>query len=307
MGPSGAGKTTLLNILAARAGGFLIGNVKLNDRVLEQKDMRMMMNYIPQDDVLFSALTPRETLTYTAKLRIANQSNRQRNQLVNDLMDKLGITRCADVIVGNELIKGISGGQKKRTSVAMELVTNPSILFVDEATSGLDSQTAEDVIRILRDISRTGRTVICTIHQPSFDIFKMFDKLLLLQAGQVVYYGSVAQSTKYFGSQGWACPEVLNPAEYFMRVLTLEKPAGYKQEKNKVNNVGDTMMVGKRIIHRKVPTPWAQAWKAHTLREAKAEPSEGSNFPKRFNRDSVCLLFFLKMVFVIFVYAEIVF
>jgi ABC-type multidrug transport system ATPase subunit len=296
MGPSGAGKTTLLNILAARAGGFLIGNVKLNDRILEQKDMRMMMNYIPQDDVLFSALTPRETLTYTAKLRIANQTEQQRNALVSDLMDKLGITRCADVIVGNELTKGISGGQKKRTSVAMELVTNPSILFVDEATSGLDSQTAEDVVRILRDISRTGRTVICTIHQPSFDIFRMFDKLLLLQAGQVVYNGSVAESTKYFGSLGWACPEVLNPAEYFMRILTLEKPLGYENDKQ-LSYVGDSMMVGRRVIHRKPIGPWANAWKSHSIREedkirnskdfSSSSRSDTPNLPKKFDDDRV--------------------
>ena len=221
MGPSGAGKTTLLNILAARGGGHLIGDITMNRQHLAQSDMRMMMNYIPQDDILFPALTPREILTYTARLRVAGLTEHQREQLGNNLMEKLGIKRCADVIVGNEMIKGISGGQKKRTSVAMELVTNPSILFVDEATSGLDSQTAEDVVKILKEIARTGRTVICTIHQPSFDIFKMFDKLLLLQAGQVVYNGTVKGSVQYFSTLGWPCPEHQNPAEYFMRYSIL--------------------------------------------------------------------------------------
>eukprot|EP00009_Paramoeba_aestuarina_P000145 CAMPEP_0201509294 /NCGR_PEP_ID=MMETSP0161_2-20130828/2392_1 /ASSEMBLY_ACC=CAM_ASM_000251 /TAXON_ID=180227 /ORGANISM="Neoparamoeba aestuarina, Strain SoJaBio B1-5/56/2" /LENGTH=725 /DNA_ID=CAMNT_0047904205 /DNA_START=40 /DNA_END=2214 /DNA_ORIENTATION=- len=295
MGPSGAGKTTLLNTLAARAGGFLIGSVRLNDRALEQKDMRMVMKYIPQDDTLFSALTPRETLTYTAKLRIPNQSNDERDELVNSLMKRLGITRCADVIVGNELIKGISGGQKKRTSVAMELVTDPSILFVDEATSGLDSQTAEDVVRILKEISRAGRTVICTIHQPSFDIFKMFDTLLLLQNGQVVYNGSVADSPAYFADQGYPCSEWMNPADHFMKALG-ETPKGFEAE-NWTPRHQDTMMVGNRVIHRRQQGAWAAAWQEHLVASNAIDHSakqkrRGSltkhglpNFPKKFDDD----------------------
>ena len=302
MGPSGAGKTTLLNTLAARAGGFLIGSVRLNDRALEQKDMRMVMKYIPQDDTLFSALTPRETLTYTAKLRIPNQTDQERDELVNNLMKRLGITRCADVVVGNELIKGISGGQKKRVSVAMELVTDPSVLFVDEATSGLDSQTAEDVVRILRDISRAGRTVICTIHQPSFDIFRMFDTLLLLQNGQVVYNGSVEESPAYFSEKGFPCAEWMNPADHFMKALG-EAPKGF-EEGEWAPRHQDTMMVGNRVIHRKQQGAWGAAWLEHVVEtqssggKRKSSMSGGRNgslpnFPKKFDDDRVFFFFFL--------------
>ena len=309
MGPSGAGKTTLLNTLAARAGGFLIGSVRLNDRALEQKDMRMVMKYIPQDDTLFSALTPRETLTYTAKLRIPNQTDFERDELVNSLMKRLGITRCADVIVGNELIKGISGGQKKRVSVAMELVTDPSVLFVDEATSGLDSQTAEDVVRILRDISRAGRTVICTIHQPSFDIFKMFDTLLLLQNGQVVYNGSVEESPKYFAQQGFECAEWMNPADHFMKALA-ECPKGY-EEGEWVPRNQDTMMVGNRVIHRRQQGAWAAAWQEHLVsnqaggagkRRSSMSTNKSSlpNFPKKFDDDRVSFLFLFLLYFLLY-------
>mmetsp|Transcript_29857 Transcript_29857/g.83425 ORF Transcript_29857/g.83425 Transcript_29857/m.83425 type:complete len:743 (+) Transcript_29857:45-2273(+) len=273
MGPSGAGKTTLLNVLAGRAGGFMVGNVLMNGQVMSQKDIRMMVNYIPQDDILFSALTPREILNYTARLRISGLSKHRREDLVNNLMSKLGITRCADVIVGNELIKGISGGQKKRASVAMELVTNPSILFVDEATSGLDSQTAEDVVKILQEIARTGRTVICTIHQPSFDIFRMFDKLLLLQRGQVVYNGPIVDCVDYFAGLGWACPEYQNPAEYFMKILTLEQPKTLPSGVEVPQAPGESLLtttsalqVGKYTIHRKAEGNWSRAWQQHQLR-----------------------------------------
>jgi ATP-binding cassette subfamily G (WHITE) protein 2 len=283
MGPSGAGKTTLLNILAARAGGFLVGTVKMNNVVLDQKDMRMMMNYIPQDDTLFGSLTPRETLEYTAKLRIAGQSQWERDELINSLISKLGITpKSADAPVGNDLIVG--KGQKKRTSVAMELVTNPSILFVDEATSGMDTATAEDVIRILRDISRTGRTVICTIHQPSFEIFRMFDTLLFLHSGYVVYNGPLTDSTRYFSKMGWTCPVENNPADFFMKILTLEKPRGEfavsvnAKDQDFSLPGSDVMMVGNKVIHRKPQTSWAAAWKAHTLQTQTGSPSQPSIF-----------------------------
>lgn len=164
MGSSGAGKTTLLNVLSGRAGGVLMGDVKYNGQKLPQKQMRLAMNYIPQDDILMAALTPRESLTYTARLRLAC-SDEERDSRVNKLMNKLGIDRCADVMIGDPLNKGISGGQRKRVSVGTELVNNPSILFVDEATTGLDSKTAEELVGILKKNCQLWTN--CYLHYPS--------------------------------------------------------------------------------------------------------------------------------------------
>eukprot|EP01136_Pigoraptor_vietnamica_P030875 Opistho-1_new@90685 len=223
MGPSGAGKTTLLNVLCGRARGTVEGQLLVNGTVLDPRKFKMIFNMIPQDDVLFSALTPRETLTYTAELRLPSDMPAwEKKARVDGLINDLYITRCADTIIGDENTRGISGGQRKRVSIAMELITNPSILFVDEPTSGLDSTTALEVVQILRKLADGGRNVICTIHQPSYDCFKQFHDLLLLARGEVVYFGEVPEMVNYFGRFGMKCPEFGNPIEYIMDQV--EKP-----------------------------------------------------------------------------------
>ena len=221
MGPSGAGKTTLLNVLTDNAGGKLEGKIRVNgaDR---PRGFQTYFNLIPQSDILLAALTPSESLMYAAELRLPSSMSRKRKRaLVEKVLRQLSIWECKDVMTGDHDRKGISGGQRKRTSIAIELLTSPSILFVDEPTSGLDSKTAEDVVEILKKIAtEEGRTVVCTIHQPSYQIFERFDALTLLVQGEVAFTGLMSNVEPYFASQlKRVVPARQNPADFFMREL----------------------------------------------------------------------------------------
>lgn len=220
MGPSGAGKTTLLNVLTGRAGGERTGYVIAGDRRVSPRLLKQYSCYIPQDDLLLGALTPRETLEFTAELRLRQTfSHEKKTVLINAILEEMSLTDCADVQIGNEYFRGISGGQRKRTSIAMELVTRPNLLFVDEPTSGLDSKTSLDVIRLLSGLAHRGRTIIVSIHQPSPRLFNAFDLLLLMDNGRVAFYGTIESSLRYFSSLGVPVPEDENPPNFYLEVL----------------------------------------------------------------------------------------
>jgi ABC-type multidrug transport system ATPase subunit len=157
----------------------------------------------------------------SAKLRLsASIPQDEKDLLVNNLLEMLRLTGCADTIIGSPLVKGISGGERKRTALAMEMVTSPGILFLDEPTSGLDTFSASNVVEILKNLAISGKTVVSTIHQPSSDIFHMFDDLCLLAEGKIVYLGPVSKVVHYFTKLGYPCPSYTNPADYlFMSVL----------------------------------------------------------------------------------------
>jgi ABC-type multidrug transport system ATPase subunit len=140
-----------------------------------------------QDDILFATFTPREAFKFSADLRLKGLSNEKKNQKVEQVITDLGLSRCCDSPIGGELFKGISGGERKRTSIGVELITNPSIIFLDEPTTGLDSETALNCMLLLKKMSREGRTIISTIHQPSSQIYSSFDQLLLLVQGNLIF------------------------------------------------------------------------------------------------------------------------
>eukprot|EP01047_Picozoa_sp_COSAG01_P032895 COSAG01_NODE_2397_length_7771_cov_12.578076_7_plen_371_part_00 len=229
MGPSGAGKTTLLNVLSGHAEdyGKVSGSVTANGADLPS-GFRQLCCLVPQDDVLLPGLTVAQTLRFGAALRL-NTPREQREAHVTATMEALGLLECKDVLVGSaeQNMRGISGGQRKRTSIALELLKNPSVMFLDEPTSGLDSKMAEDVASLLGQLARgaqadgsaTRRTVICTIHQPSSRIFQGFDRCLLLAQGRVAYGGSVAGVVQRLESVGLPCPALENPADHTMRLL----------------------------------------------------------------------------------------
>lgn len=125
--------------------------------------------------------------------------------------------KCRKTIVGNHLIKGLSGGEKRRTSLAVELVTNPQVIFLDEPTSGLDSFTANKLVSLLVNFAQQGKTVIATIHQPNSDTFKLFPRLLLLMDGHTIYQGPTMESVSYFAKIGYQVPEYSNPSDYYLR------------------------------------------------------------------------------------------
>ncbi|XP_047339752.1 pleiotropic drug resistance protein 1-like [Impatiens glandulifera] len=205
MGVSGAGKTTLLDILSGRKNtGFLEGEIRISGYPKDQKTFAKFSGYCEQNDIHSPFVTVYESLVFSAWLRLPSNVNSQtREDFIEEVMELLEITELRDALVGTPDVNGLSMEQRKRLTIAVELVANPSIIFMDEPTTGLDSRAAAIVMRTLRNIVDTGRTIVCTIHQPSIGIFEGFDELFLLsQGGQEIYVGPLGYQSchviKYF-------------------------------------------------------------------------------------------------------------
>ncbi|KAG6629904.1 hypothetical protein I3843_14G117800 [Carya illinoinensis] len=176
--------------------------------------------YVTQEDVLLGTLTVRETITYSAHLRLpAKMTKEEISSIVDGTIIEMGLHDCADRLIGNWHLRGISGGEKKRLSIALEILTRPCLLFLDEPTSGLDSASAFFVVQTLRNVARDGRTVISSIHQPSSEVFALFDDLFLLSSGETVYFGEAKMATEFFAEAGFPCPSRRNPSDHFLRCV----------------------------------------------------------------------------------------
>ena len=223
LGASGAGKTTLLTVMAGEAAsGKLEGKILVNGEEFTNKSMKEISGFVFQDDVLLETMTVKEVISMSALLRLPKViSKDERKRRVEDVIKILHLQKARNTQVGTPNKKGISGGERKRTSIAMEIVINPPMLFLDEPTSGLDTYTAYTVCRLLKEMAnKQGRTVVATIHQPSSEIFHLFDDLLILAEGEIMYYGNASDAVDYFGRLGYQCPRYTNPADYiFMRIL----------------------------------------------------------------------------------------
>ena len=178
--------------------------------------------YVQQDDILFQTMTVRECLEFAAKLKL-DGTTESKIKRVDELIATLKLNKAQNTQIGGPLVKGISGGERKRTSVGVELITDPALIFLDEPTTGLDSFIATQVMENLRDLALTfGKTVISTIHQPNSDIYDMFDRLLLIAKGKIIYYNEARLAIDYFASINRQCPELTNPADYFMTIMSIE-------------------------------------------------------------------------------------
>lgn len=200
MGASGAGKTTLMNVLAGIEEPTK-GHIKINgfDIVNEKDRIHGVIGYVSQDDLLIEELTVYENLYYNAKLCFAKMSEEDLNKRVLDVLESLGLDQRKDLKVGSVLDKTISGGQRKRLNIALELIREPAVMFVDEPTSGLSSRDSENVIDLLKELSLKGKLIFVVIHQPSSDIYKMFDKMYIMDTGGYpVFYGNPVQAVTYF-------------------------------------------------------------------------------------------------------------
>ncbi|KAK1404245.1 White-brown complex protein 11 [Heracleum sosnowskyi] len=214
------GKSTLLDSLASRlaANAFLSGNIYLNGR--KQKLSYGTAAYVTQDDNLIGTLTVRETISYSARLRLPDKMAwEEKRSLVESTIIEMGLQDCADTVIGNWHLRGISGGEKRRVSIALEILMRPRLLFLDEPTSGLDSASAFFVTQTLRALSRDGRTVIASIHQPSSEVFELFDRLYLLSGGKTVYFGQASEAYEFFAQAGFPCPALRNPSDHFLRCI----------------------------------------------------------------------------------------
>lgn len=224
MGSSGSGKTTLLSTLALRLNSrwmSITGEMRINGRPYTKHVLKKMSGYVMQDDLLDGNFTVLETLEYSARLRMsASTGNRERQRRIEEVLRLLDIGHVRDVFVGDTRRKGVSGGERKRLCIAMELLADPKLLFLDEPTSGLDSFTAMSVMARLKTLSRlNGCTVVSTIHQPSSQCFQLFDSLLLMSRGRIVYQGSAAKVLSYFDALGFPCPSHTNPSDHVILVL----------------------------------------------------------------------------------------
>eukprot|EP00211_Chloroparvula_japonica_P004367 CAMPEP_0119121132 /NCGR_PEP_ID=MMETSP1310-20130426/1893_1 /TAXON_ID=464262 /ORGANISM="Genus nov. species nov., Strain RCC2339" /LENGTH=651 /DNA_ID=CAMNT_0007110671 /DNA_START=84 /DNA_END=2039 /DNA_ORIENTATION=+ len=225
MAPSGGGKSTLLDILShrVRSGKGLQGEVMMNGVKKSGSYMKSKIAYVMQDDALQGVLTVRENLYYSAMLRLpSSMSRKEKEARVEEVIAELGLSKCADTKIGTPLIRGVSGGERRRCSIGMELVTRPAVLLLDECTSGLDSTSARNIIESLSALAKTGRTVIFTIHQPSSSIFHLFDKILLLSKGNQVFFGPTNVCVDFFAQMGHPLPPMMNPADFFLEAINFD-------------------------------------------------------------------------------------
>ena len=274
MGGSGVGKSTLLNVLNGnlqpQSGEILINGYNI---YTEKEMLNGVIGFVPQDDLLIEELTVYQNLYYSAKLCFSDYTEEQIDEAVNKVLEDLDLKATADLVVGNPLNKTISGGQRKRLNIALELIREPLVMFVDEPTSGLSSMDSEMVMDLLKEQTLKGKLVIVNIHQPSSVIFKMFDKLLIMdKGGYLVYYGNPVDSVVYFKtmsnhvnateSECYHCGNI-NP-EQVLQIL----------ESKVVDEYG-------RTTHKRKTTPeeWAAMYEEHSKSKIKFD-TEKQDLPK---------------------------
>lgn len=263
LGPSGGGKTSLLNVLGGRVGATSLAEVPLKEGSTsnewkavsgpstvgcvyvngtpQRKSDKRCMGYVLQDDVFLSQLSVRETLTFTAELRMAGTSTaEERRERVQEVIDLLGITKAADSLVGDTHTKSISGGERRRLNVANEMITDPSLLLLDEPSSGLDSYAALRLFDALSALAAAGRTIITTVHQPNSQLWSRFTKVLLLSEGGVMYCGPPAGVVPFLCSPSVALPPPpgWSTADWMLEVANGDRVDDVKQLWRRVEKDG---------------------------------------------------------------------
>lgn len=274
LGPSGSSKTTLLNTISNRMalagsvgmtayGEVCVNNVKVSPEFFFSKKV----SFVPQETCLFAELTPRESIRYATRFTYPHWGEQQIEEHVNGIITALNINKCADSSIGNEMFRGISGGEAKRTSIGVNIVNQPEILILDEPTTGLDSETATLVVRSILNLASTnpedgeesqnsqagippedqeGRLIVMTLHQPSSEIWEMIEHVVLMAEGHIVYNGPTKEAVPYFASLGFVLPSNTNPADFFLDVVQMaEDDVGHVpfQEKRSFFNGSSSALV----------------------------------------------------------------
>ncbi|XP_071732884.1 ABC transporter G family member 6-like [Rutidosis leptorrhynchoides] len=233
LGASGSGKSTLIDALANRiAKGSLKGTVTLNGEQLESRLLKVISAYVMQDDLLFPMLTVEETLMFAAEFRLPRTFSKSKKKLrVQALIDQLGLRNAAKTVIGDEGHRGVSGGERRRVSIGIDIIHDPIILFLDEPTSGLDSTSAYMVVKVLQRIAQSGSIVMMSVHQPSYRLLGLLDRLLFLSRGQPVFNGSPWDLPLFFSDFGHPIPDKENRTEFALDLIReLEgSPGGTKR------------------------------------------------------------------------------
>ncbi|KAE8280855.1 ATP-binding cassette sub-family G member 8 Sterolin-2 [Larimichthys crocea] len=226
IGSSGCGKTSLLDIITCRdeGGSMSSGQILINGKPNTPQLVKKSIAHVRQDDRLLPHLTVRETLVFVAKLRLPTHfTQAQREQRVDDVIAELRLRQCAHTRVGNDYVRGVSGGERRRVSIAVQLLWNPGILILDEPTSGLDSFTAHNLVITLSRLARGNRLVLLSVHQPRSDIFQLFDLVVLLSSGSAVYCGAARDMVPYFTALGYPCPRYCNPSDFYVDLISIDR------------------------------------------------------------------------------------
>ncbi len=283
MGASGAGKTTLLNVLAGIVppsdGEVLINGYNIH---LQKSQIQGVIGYVSQDDLLIEELTVYQNLYYNAKLCFADKSEAEIDKLVIATLESLGLEQRKDLKVGSVLDKTISGGQRKRLNIALELIREPAVMFVDEPTSGLSSRDSENVIDLLKELTLKGKLIFVVIHQPSSDIYKMFDKMIIMDTGGYpIFYGNPVEAVTYFKKasnqidaergQCHACGNV-NPEQIF-NIIEAKVVDEYGQLTNK-------RKISPPLWHKK----YEETFKIEKVEDIKETPPKSLSLPSHFKQ-----------------------
>ncbi|XP_004289302.1 PREDICTED: ABC transporter G family member 11-like [Fragaria vesca subsp. vesca] len=221
MGPSGCGKSTLLDAL----GGRLSSSTQQKGKILINGHKETLAfgtsAYVTQDDTLMTTLTVTEVVYYSAQLQLPNSMSKTEKKVrAETTIKEMGLQDSMDTRIGGWGKKSLSGGQKRRVSICIEILTRPKLLFLDEPTSGLDSAASYHVMsRIIKLAHHDGMTIVASIHQPSSEVFELFQNLCLLSSGRIVYFGPASQAEEFFASNGFPCPTLRNPSDHYLRTI----------------------------------------------------------------------------------------
>ncbi|NXQ92876.1 ABCG5 protein, partial [Sagittarius serpentarius] len=224
LGNSGSGKTTLLDAISGRLGhkDNFFGEVYVNGHQLKKEQFRDCFSYVPQSDTLLSFLTIQESLTYTALLTLQKRSDDFIKKKVDAVMAELSLSHIADKIIGSRILVGISGGERRRVSIAAQLLQDPKVMLLDEPTTGLDCLTANQIVSLLSELAHRDRIVIITIHQPRSELFRLFDKIAIMSFGEMVFCGNPMEMITFFSDCGYSCPEQSNPFDFYVDLTSVD-------------------------------------------------------------------------------------
>ncbi|KAI5107736.1 ATP-binding cassette sub-family G member 2 isoform X1, partial [Silurus meridionalis] len=266
LGPTGCGKSSFLDVLAARKDPSGLSGEVLIDGAPQPSNFKCLSGYVVQDDVVMGTLTVRENLSFSTALRLSSSvKQKEKEARVNHLISELGLSKVADRRVGTQLIRGISGGERKRTSIGMEMIIDPSVLFLDEPTTGLDASTANSVLLLLKRMAKNGHTIIMSIHQPRYSIYQLFDNLTLLVSGKQVYHGPAHDALDYFANIGFVCEPHNNPADFFLDVINGDSIATTMDRLQKGEELDDSdtkQSIEERLVEEYRKSIYAQETKA---------------------------------------------
>nr|XP_018905140.1 PREDICTED: protein scarlet-like [Bemisia tabaci] len=275
MGPSGCGKTTLLATISKRVQGNVTGEILLNGSSISVELMNKISGFVPQQDLCIETLTVVEHMQLMAKLKMDRRLRAaQRTRKITSLITELGLTKCSYT-----QLSALSGGERRRVALAVQLITDPAILFCDEPTTGLDSYSACVVVEKLRELATRGKAVVCSIHQPASGIFDLFHSVLfLVPGGKIAYNGPVDKAVQYFNELNMVCPPAYNVAEFLVSQLALKQHQSADGSKlDEICSYFKSSDIGRKLnkfLEAQLPGTGCSNWSSNNSESSMPQPED---------------------------------